>query len=105
MKSKVAIKSCLTYEVDKLEEVVVEVLSLLGGVSTNFQEGKSALIKPNLLTDAKPEEGISTHPNFVRAVVRVLKRKGIRVAIADIPGNHRLESNLEKVYMITGMRD
>lgn len=105
MKSKVAIKNCLTYDLDKLQGALAECLSLLGGPSAFFKAGKSALIKPNLLTNSKPEEGITTHPNFVQALVRILKKAGLDLAIADIPGEHRLESNLERVYQATGMQD
>jgi uncharacterized protein (DUF362 family)/Pyruvate/2-oxoacid:ferredoxin oxidoreductase delta subunit len=103
MKSKVAVKSCLTYDLDKLEEILMESLLLVGGLSAFFKRGESALIKPNLLTDARPEEGITTHPNFVQAVVRILKRAGLEIAIADIPANHKLEANLKRVYNVTGM--
>ncbi|OGW83762.1 MAG: hypothetical protein A2987_00755 [Omnitrophica bacterium RIFCSPLOWO2_01_FULL_45_10] len=105
MKSKVAVKSCSTYELDKVEKVLTESISLLGGISAFFRSGKRVLIKPNLLTDSRPEKGITTHPNFVRAIVRIIKRAGFEVAIADIPGEHRLESNLERVYKASGMRE
>jgi uncharacterized protein (DUF362 family)/Pyruvate/2-oxoacid:ferredoxin oxidoreductase delta subunit len=41
----------------------------------------------------------------VQAVVQILKNIGLEVAIADIPGEHKLEANLEKVYNVTGMLD
>jgi len=81
----------------------MESLLLVGGPSAFFKRGESALIKPNLLTDARPEEGITTHPNFVQAVVRILKRADLELAIAGIPANHKLEANLERVYNVTGM--
>ena len=105
MKSKIVVKSCLTYELDKLEEVLTESLNLIGGPSAFFKPGKTCLVKPNLLTNAKPGEGITTHPNFVQAVVRILKKSGLKVAIADIPGEYKLEANLERVYDATGMRE
>src|SRR3989338_5019236 len=105
MKSKVVIKECLTYDLDKLEDVLGESLELLGGREAFFKPGQSVLIKPNLLTDAKPEEGITTHPNFVQAAVRVFKKAGLKLAIADIPGASKFELNLERVYKATGMLD
>src|SRR3989338_10395657 len=105
MKSKVVVKSCFTYDLDKLQEVLTESLNLIGGPSAFFKQGGSALIKPNLLTNAKPDNGITTHPNFVQAVVRILKNIGLEVAIADIPGEQKLEANLEKGYNVTGMQD
>src|SRR3989338_7668947 len=105
MKSKVVVKSCFTYELDKLEEALTESVLLLGGPLTFFKAGRSALVKPNLLTNAKPEEGITTHPNFVQAVVRILKKAGLKVAIGDIPGEQNLEAKVERVYKATGMQN
>lgn len=105
MKAKVALKVCANYDLDRLQVCLEESLSLLGGASAFFKADRSALIKPNLLTDAPPDKAITTHPNFVQAVVRLLKKAGLKVAIADIPGEHKLEANLEKVYKATGMYD
>ena len=105
MRAKVAVKLCFTYELDKLEEALTESLLLLGGPAAFFKPGRSVLIKPNLLTDAKPEYGITTHPNFVQAIVRILKKAGLEAAIADIPAEHKLEANLERVYNATGIRE
>lgn len=105
MKAKVVVKSCLTYDLDNLEEILLESLLLLGGPSAFFKRGESVLIKPNLLTNARPEEGITTHPNFVQAVVRIFKKADLEIAIADIPANHKLETNLEIVYNVTGMQN
>lgn len=105
MKASVVIKHCNGYELYKLECILKEVLQLLGGASIFFKAGQRVLVKPNLLTDAKPEEAITTHPKFVQAVVRILKKTGLEVAIADIPAHSKLELNLERVYNATGMQD
>lgn len=105
MKAKVAIKHCNSYELHKLECILEEILQLLGGASIFFKPGQRVLVKPNLLTDAKPEDMITTHPNFVQAVVRILKKIGLEVAIADIPADYKLEASLERVYNATGMQE
>lgn len=104
-KAEVALKACFAYELDRLENVFRELLSLLGGPSVFFKAGERVLIKPNLLTSAKPEEAITTHPVFVQAAVRILKEIGLEVSIADIPGEHNLEINLDRLYRTTGMQD
>lgn len=103
--AKVALKACPAYELDRLEDVFRELLSLLGGSSVFFKAGERILIKPNLLTSAKPEEAVTTHPVFVQAAVRILREIGLEVSIADIPADYRLEANLERVYNATGMQD
>ncbi len=49
-------------------------------------EGKSVLVKPNVLGPWPGESGIITHPLFVKAMVEELKRRGARVAAGDNPG-------------------
>lgn len=52
-------------------------------------KGKKVLIKPNILSDAKPEDCITTNPEVVRATIRLLKEKGANeVFVGDSPGLH-----------------
>ncbi len=49
--------------------------------------GKSVLIKPNVLRAAKPEEGITTHPAVLRAVVQKVESLGpSSIIVGDNPG-------------------
>lgn len=51
--------------------------------------GKKVLVKPNILSDSRPEDCITTHPEVVRAVIRLLKKKGAsEVYVGDSPGLH-----------------
>jgi uncharacterized protein (DUF362 family)/NAD-dependent dihydropyrimidine dehydrogenase PreA subunit len=49
-------------------------------------DGKSVLVKPNLLGPWGGETGIITHPMVVRAVVDALEERGARVQVGDNPG-------------------
>ncbi len=50
-------------------------------------EGKTVLIKPNVLRAARPEEGITTHPALVRAVIEKIETmKPASLVIGDNPG-------------------
>jgi uncharacterized protein (DUF362 family)/Pyruvate/2-oxoacid:ferredoxin oxidoreductase delta subunit len=49
-------------------------------------EGKSVLVKPNLLGPWSGETGIVTHPMVVKALVDALKERGARVQAGDNPG-------------------
>jgi len=48
--------------------------------------GKKTLVKPNMLGPFKVEEGVTTHPVMVRAVVRQLRARGAEVTVGDSPG-------------------
>jgi uncharacterized protein (DUF362 family)/NAD-dependent dihydropyrimidine dehydrogenase PreA subunit len=50
-------------------------------------EGKSVLIKPNVLRAAKPEEAITTHPAVLKAVVEKVESMGAAsIVVGDNPG-------------------
>jgi len=49
-------------------------------------EGKSVLVKPNLLGPFPPQSGVVTHPSLIRALREELLRRGCRVMIGDNPG-------------------
>ncbi|SHK93293.1 Uncharacterized conserved protein, DUF362 family [Desulfatibacillum alkenivorans DSM 16219] len=49
-------------------------------------EGKTVLVKPNILAGEPPEKGVTTHPMLVKTVVEMLKAKGAEVMVGDNPG-------------------
>ena len=50
-------------------------------------KGKSVLIKPNVLRASKAEEGITTHPAVLRAVVeKVETQHPASIVVGDNPG-------------------
>lgn len=85
MKSvNVAITKCESYNFDELYSAIA--LAAEKGSMPNVQ-GKSILLKPNILSDAKPEDCITTNPEFVRAVIRLLKKQGAsEIYVGDSPG-------------------
>ena len=70
------------YEPEQLAERMREVLKAF----PLALEGKSVLVKPNMLGPWPGDSGVVTHPMFVRALVGVLKEKGARVQVGDNPG-------------------
>lgn len=105
MKSKVALLRCSQYTPDILEEKVAEAIELIGGISNFVKPGSRVLLKPNLLMAKEPECGITTHPEVVRAVARVLKGNGCTILLGDGPsvwGNQI--QNVDEVYEKTGMK-
>jgi len=64
------------------EDVVDEILDELSPPL----KGKSVLLKPNCLMAARPEEGVTTHPSLVQALVKSLTDRGARVHVGDNPG-------------------
>ncbi len=77
-------------------------LAHLGGWSALVKPGQKVLVKPNLLSDATPEQAITTHPELVRHVVRGLKAAGAMVQVGDSPAG---AMNLDQVWQKTGLAE
>lgn len=105
MNPKVSVIKCKTYEPPLVEEATRKAISLLGGISVFIKPGSVVLVKPNLLIAKEPEAGITTHPEVVRAVIRILKDIGCRIFVGDSPsawGNR--EQDVDEVHQRTGMK-
>jgi len=98
MSSRVFTVHCSDYSA--VAGAVARLLDGLGGMADYVKPGQSVLIKPNLLTDARPEEAVTTHPEVVRAVIRAVKAVGAFPWVADSPAN---VADLAKVWAKTGM--
>lgn len=102
LKTIVAAVKCSFYDQSLLSEKVAEAVNLSGGWPKSVRHGSHVLLKPNLLTVRTPEEAVTTHPEFVRAVIRVLRQNSINeITIGDSPaGNY----SWEELWKLTGMR-
>ena len=96
----VAFVKCGNYGVG-LAAAVARAFELSGWSAADTLSGKRVLVKPNLLTDRKPEQAVTTHPEVVRQVIRWLKQRGASVAVGDSPAS---TANLKNVWEISGIR-
>ena len=105
MKSKLSIVRCANYEPDRVYESVKESLSLLGGISEFIKPKSRVLVKPNLLMAKEPEFGVDTHPEAVRAVIKLLKQIGCEILVGDGPSvwGNQIE-NVDEVYRRSGIK-
>lgn len=105
MKSKVAIVRCGSYEQELVFQAVKRCVDLIGGVSNFIKTGSRVLVKPNLLLGKEPESGIDTHPEVVRAVIKLLKGLNCEVFVGDGPSIWVRESaNVDEVYEKSGIK-
>ena len=86
MKAKVAIVKCKNYERIEVEQAVKKAFDLLGGIGIFVKKGEKVLIKPNILSARMPEDGVCTHPEAIRAVVKSVRGCGAVPCIGDNPG-------------------
>ena len=86
---------------DRVAALVREALSFLGGIENFVRRGDTVLIKPNQTVFYSAEEGCTTDPLVVGALVRLAKKAGAaRVIIAESSGG--TFSSIE-CMTITGM--
>ncbi len=83
---RVAITKCSEYSYFPILDAIRDIAD-----NTEFPEvkGKKILVKPNILSDVKPEAGITTHPLVVKAIIELLKERGAeKIYCGDSPGLH-----------------
>jgi len=106
MKSQVSIVRCPDYSRQEVERAVKSSFDLLGGINKFIRKDCRVLIKPNLLSAAAAEKGVTTHPEVVRAVVKMAQDAGGKVIIGDGPSVWMgVAADLEEVFKKTGMRE
>jgi len=104
MGSKVSLVGCRSYNRDSVFKAVEKSIDLLGGIDSIIKPKSKVLVKPNLLTDARAEDCITTHPQVVEAVIEILKKISARIIVGDSPSVFGERKDIEKVYETTGMR-
>jgi len=82
-----------------------ELLNMMGGMSAFAKSGEKIALKVNLLTAARPERAVTTHPAVVSAVAASAKERGAHPFIIDSPGSgYKYDTKtLDKTYRRTGM--
>lgn len=105
MNSKVAVTKCKSYESLLVYAAVKRSVDLVGGITAFVKPGTKVLVKPNLLLATEPESAVDTHPEVVRAAVKILKEIDCKVYIGDGPnvwGDQALD--IDKVFEKSGMK-
>ncbi len=101
LKTIISAYYCNNYDRDNVFNAVNNAVKSLGNVNEIIKPNKRILIKPNLLSAYLPEQAITTHPEVVRAVVRIVKYFGAIPIVGDSPGN--LLNGIEHIWEKTGM--
>lgn len=99
MSVKVIVKKA-TYHYEILKPLIYGVMDDLGG-DEMIKERTRVLIKPNLLTTAKPGDAVLTHYLLVKAVAEYALEKGAVVRLSDSPGL----GSFQKILRGSGIRD
>jgi len=104
MRSQVSVIKCKSYNPQELYLSVKKSLDLIGGINSFVNKSDKVLIKPNLLCACTPDKGIDTHPEFVRAVIRIVKETGAEIFLGDSPSVWGTPQDVNAVYEESGMK-
>jgi uncharacterized protein (DUF362 family)/Pyruvate/2-oxoacid:ferredoxin oxidoreductase delta subunit len=94
--SDVSVIRCSEYDRITTFTAVQQAVDLLGGMRLFVKPGETVLIKPNLLRARPPEYAVTTHPEIVRAVIRLVHSAGGEALVGDSPGMGDLRKVCEK---------
>ena len=92
---------CDNYDRNKVFNVVEKILKSFGNISDIIKPNSKILLKLNLLSAYNPQQAITTHPEIVRAIIRIVKQVGAIPVVGDSPGN--LTNGIDTVWKKTGM--
>lgn len=85
MTSTVSLIKAQSYAIDNLMVKVQQLLAPLGGMEAVVNPGDRVLLKPNLLTGARPTKECVTRPEIVYCVAELVKAAGGIPFIGDSP--------------------
>lgn len=99
-RSVVALASVPDYEDrERILSALRELLKPFGGMQGIVKPGQKVLLKVNLLAPARPEQAVTTHPELLRGVIRLVKEAGGIPLIGDGPGVGDTLTNMKSCGM------
>ncbi|MEA3545281.1 MAG: DUF362 domain-containing protein [Thermodesulfobacteriota bacterium] len=84
--ARVSLQRLNNYNQEETLKAMEKLLHPLGGMKAFVKPGQKVLIKPNLLAGKAPEKAVTTHPEIVRAVIKLVQSAGGKVSLGDSPG-------------------
>ncbi|MBF2076475.1 MAG: DUF362 domain-containing protein [Synechococcales cyanobacterium C42_A2020_086] len=85
MVATVSLMRVQSYEQPALSAALLQVLEPLGGMQAFVKPGDRVLLKPNLLTGARPGKECTTRPELVYAVAQLVLAAGGKPFLGDSP--------------------
>ncbi|MBW6461720.1 MAG: DUF362 domain-containing protein [DPANN group archaeon] len=96
--AQVYVSKCTNYQ---SADVDVAVSYCMNAFVKGIKRGSSVLLKPNILIGRSVSEAVTTNPELVRAVARLLKTKDCKIDLGDSPAF----GNVKKALKTCGILD
>lgn len=100
---EVFIDKCEDYK--NVEKTIESAFKSLGGVDNFVEKGEKILLNPNLLKGSAPENAVTTHPDFIKAIINILEKRDVDIIVGDSPAGRMTEKKLKKKYRQSGWLD
>lgn len=104
-KPAVSVVKCRTYDPAEVSGSVRRAVDLVGGMSGFVKAGDRILIKPNMLAARHPDKAVTTHPEIVRTMIRMVKGAGGVPVVGDSPAGPSTENILRRLAAKTGIAE
>lgn len=102
---KVSIVKTLNYDMAEVERGVRAAVDLAGGMAAFVKPGQLVLVKPNMLESGHRDFLVTTHPEVVRAVLRLVKEAGGMPLVGDSPAFESTQKVAEKTGIMAVCRE
>ena len=102
--TSVALLRCRGYELPVLKEAMLHGLDDIGFSVSSFR-GARVVLKPNLLSAARPQSAVVTHPHFFRAAAEIVIDHGGRPVLAESPAVASLGNALKAAGYAPVLKD
>jgi uncharacterized protein (DUF362 family)/Pyruvate/2-oxoacid:ferredoxin oxidoreductase delta subunit len=102
---KVAVVKTSNYDTAEVERGIRTAIDLAGGMATFVKQGQKVLIKPNMLESGHRDFLVTTHPEVVRAVIRLVKEAGGIPWVGDSPAFESTQKVAEKTGIAAVCRE
>lgn len=100
--AKITLRAVQDYDYPMVKNAIFSMLDQLEAKEL-IQKDQQVLIKANLLSKKKPEDGVTTHPMVIRAVCEYVIDQGAKAVIGDSPAGPFKVDSLQGIYAATGM--
>lgn len=97
----VSVAACQSYDLDACRAALESALTPLGGLDW-VRPGMRVAVKANLVSFAKPEAAVTTHPTLLAALCDLLAERGAQVTVGDSPGGLYTAAYVNRVYHAAG---
>ena len=83
------------YNLDQLKNNIKQSLNNIINMDEIFTEGKTVMLKVNAVSNMNYEHGYTTHPDFLRALIKVLKEYPVKIIVGDNHPFQNIKSTLK----------